>query len=172
MFAQDCLQQSIRALKSVKVSKYCVLLINWSFFRKLFFKKKSQNINFLTWESFESLLFSSDIDQRSNILFWQQRFCSGHLAHRSSAKASSHSRATTPTSPMFAKLFSAKHSAYSSRESICQVNITPQLILEMHFILVWVQRSSYNEDGSCNSTSPSHHLLSPHVSPCSTPAIK
>ena len=58
---------------------------------------------------------------------------SGHLAHRSSAKASSHSRATTPTSPMFAKLFSAKQSAYSSRESICQV--MSWLIVTLHLTL-------------------------------------
>ena len=58
---------------------------------------------------------------------------SGHLAHRSSAKASSHSRATTPTSPMFVKLFSAKHSAYSSRESICQVR--SRLIVTLDIML-------------------------------------
>ena len=62
-------------------------------------------------------------------------FDSGHLAHRSSAKASSHSRATTPTSPMFAKLFSAKHSAYSSRESICQVRSRLIVTLDMYHAL-------------------------------------
>ena len=42
---------------------------------------------------------------------------------RSASRASSpaRSRATTPTSPMLAQLFSARHSAYSSRESVCQV---------------------------------------------------
>ena len=77
---------------------------------------------------------------------------SSQQGQRSSLKRHS-SRATTPTSPMFAKLFSARQSAYSSRESVCQ-------------------RNSYQEDKCDQSDSPHLQPPSPHVSPCTTPAIR
>jgi hypothetical protein len=77
---------------------------------------------------------------------------------RSSARQS---RATTPTSPMFAKLFNAKLNDYNnSREAINSLSKT----------------NSHTDEEYSRPCSPDpslrQNLLSPHVSPCQSPAIR
>ena len=83
---------------------------------------------------------------------YESRSASPTFSHKSSLK---HSRATTPTSPMFVKLFTAKLNDYNHPKDAADCQ----------------SRGSSVQDES-RPSSPSCHHLSPHISPCSSPAIR
>ena len=88
----------------------------------------------------------------------------GPYESRSGSPTFSHrSRAATPTSPMFVKLFNAKlNDYYNSREGLDTLSKTNS------------HPDEYLRQGSSSNASPTpgSNFLSPHISPCPSPAIR
>ena len=109
---------------------------------------------------------SSNSDEGSSRLHIRSPSCKSHYLGPYESRAASptlscksskmHSRANTPTSPMFVKLFTAKLSDYNHTKDTTDSG----------------SKASSTMDESSRPNSPNYHLLSPHTSPCSSPAIR